>query len=397
MSKFSNIIHPSNRVPRFPFVLNRQSEQARGLVGWWPMRGAIVAQDQVGVNPLNTFIDIPVPCALPSGLPGAWTGLVGAYWSSQFQDVYPTDSITLSARFVALTAAADQCVIAYTNGSNFPLIVDLQSSTTLRAFRGDGAYAIASGAYAGLGLETLVTATASGGSIWLYVNGLLQSTATGAGTGFSAGQNVTTNRSGRIDGQLADLRIYNRVLSAPEVWALYDPATRYELYQPLSRRVYFIPPAAGAVYKDASARLQALSGVKTSSSILRAAAAKLEARSTIKSTISRVVAAHAEIIARSTVTATGSRIAGVSANVGARSTVKATSSLLRGASVLIQSRSVMQTRASAWRSLAARLQARSTVLYGEAEVIEIHGSRLYRVQAEDRIYRVPAENRIVTG
>lgn len=29
----------------------------------------------------------------------------------------------------------------------------------------------------------------------------------------------------------ADFRIYNRTLSAGDVWRLYDPATRWELYE----------------------------------------------------------------------------------------------------------------------------------------------------------------------
>lgn len=49
------------------------------------------------------------------------------------------------------------------------------------------------------------------------------------------------------DGQLADVRIWNRALSAAEVRSLWHPATRWDLYQPRRTRGYQLPaaPASG--------------------------------------------------------------------------------------------------------------------------------------------------------
>jgi len=54
-----------------------------------------------------------------------------------------------------------------------------------------------------------------------------------------------------FSGSIADVRIYNRALSDAEVWALYDPATRWELYQPVVP--IFVVATVGAVTHEATA------------------------------------------------------------------------------------------------------------------------------------------------
>ena len=56
--------------------------------------------------------------------------------------------------------------------------------------------------------------------------------------GFTAGP-------GRFfDGRIGDARIYSREFNHSEVWELYDPRSRWELYYPLGRKLYaFNPPA----------------------------------------------------------------------------------------------------------------------------------------------------------
>jgi hypothetical protein len=63
-------------------------------------------------------------------------------------------------------------------------------------------------------------------------------------------ENIGTYRSGNGDfwsGQIADVRLYNRALSDAEVWALYDPRSRWDLYwQPNTRAYSFMSIAASA-------------------------------------------------------------------------------------------------------------------------------------------------------
>ena len=50
-----------------------------------------------------------------------------------------------------------------------------------------------------------------------------------------------------MDGELAFLCVWNRVLTDAEVWQLFDPRTRWNLYYPLRQRVFVQVPAAVAV------------------------------------------------------------------------------------------------------------------------------------------------------
>ncbi len=47
-----------------------------------------------------------------------------------------------------------------------------------------------------------------------------------------------------FDGLIWDARVYDRALSDAEVWALFDPSTRWELYYETGRVSYFVVPAA---------------------------------------------------------------------------------------------------------------------------------------------------------
>lgn len=47
------------------------------------------------------------------------------------------------------------------------------------------------------------------------------------------------------DSRFRDLRVYDRALSDAELYALYDPRTRWDLYWQPGRKVYFVPAAAG--------------------------------------------------------------------------------------------------------------------------------------------------------
>ncbi len=78
----------------------------------------------------------------------------------------------------------------------------------------------------------------------LYVNGILiaTNTQTFAGSAPAAPTRVVIN--GRYDGgyggrtEFSDIRIYNRTLNDAEVWALYDPVTRWSVYKPVVKRSY---------------------------------------------------------------------------------------------------------------------------------------------------------------
>lgn len=91
--------------------------------------------------------------------------------------------------------------------------------------------------------HVLVTVDAAGASA-IYKNGVLLSTSTGLGTinysvtsFLSIGNYTGVSRNSNISGLAG--RIWTRNMSAAEVWRLWDPATRWDLYQVPSTRVFF--------------------------------------------------------------------------------------------------------------------------------------------------------------
>ncbi len=59
----------------------------------------------------------------------------------------------------------------------------------------------------------------------------------------NTGPAVTADILYEFNGQIGPVSLYNRALSAAEIWSLYDPQTRWELYQPPRPMVWWMPPA----------------------------------------------------------------------------------------------------------------------------------------------------------
>ena len=57
-------------------------------------------------------------------------------------------------------------------------------------------------------------------------------------------QFVAGSAASWFTGQIAEVRVYNRALTDNEVWELYAPQTRWDLYWQPSRRVYVQAPAS---------------------------------------------------------------------------------------------------------------------------------------------------------
>jgi hypothetical protein len=100
------------------------------------------------------------------------------------------------------------------------------------------------------GVYSIVTATRSGGVVSLYLSGALDSTATRTGSitttrnwAIGNGPDYTGGHGGRID----DQGVWNRALTAPEVWQLYQAGRGGlgRLLTPQRRSYAFKVPAAG--------------------------------------------------------------------------------------------------------------------------------------------------------
>lgn len=245
MSEFSNIIRPANAIPRWPFTINRQSEQARGLVFWMPVTDGLGQRDFIA----NAGI------SRSGGTFGWWPDdthpIISAAVNTTIQatlDLSAYSSVTVCGWYYLRSVAAYNMLFEYgpdgaTTAGGFACYTE--GDVRINANGWGGVLLVAASAPLRMHFAVVLDRNVEirgyqNGTSWF--NG-----GTPPGGTFSNQTLNILNRNGgslQADADLKDFRVYSRALSATEVWALYDPATRYELYQPLSRRVYGIPAAS---------------------------------------------------------------------------------------------------------------------------------------------------------
>jgi hypothetical protein len=149
------------------------------------------------------------------------------------------DKITVAAWFINETASNNRGIVTKASGTDTEdreYVLRLQEGT-------DPLFSVYSGATETYARGTTsvstnvlhhICGTYDGATISVYLDGILQDTTpasgnlnTNKGSLMIAGQ---TGFSNWLDGSIGDTRLYDRVLSADEVWQLFDPATRWDLY-----------------------------------------------------------------------------------------------------------------------------------------------------------------------
>lgn len=114
------------------------------------------------------------------------------------------------------------------------------------------------------GVPHLLTGTYDGANARIYIDGKQAGIAACTGSIRTTSESLTIGREppgfagAGLDGTAWDFRLYNRALTADEVWQLYDPATRFELWarSPLqvARLMTPVPPdydqVAFRIYTD---------------------------------------------------------------------------------------------------------------------------------------------------
>lgn len=255
-------ITAANRIPR-DFVINRQSDQARGLSLWWPIaaQGSRLVDYAGGYD--GTIVSGGGWGALPDGrMAVAGPNSIVIQASPALQNY---SSVTVAGWFYLRSVTSYHMLWEYgadgnaTAGGFTCYTVDtsrIQSGMTGSAANGQ-TYSDGVTAKALWHIAITYDRTTSGNSQQLSINGVASANnASGAGPGgnFSTQTLNVLHRAGpslTANADLADFRIYSRALSAPEVWALYDPATRYELCKQPSR-VYGMPvsPPASSRQSD---------------------------------------------------------------------------------------------------------------------------------------------------
>lgn len=221
-------------------VLNAASPQAKGLSAWWPL-GYGPPRDLVAG--LHTPTVQPSSGVTPRGVPVSGIGSALFFSGGRFA-VPDTPTITSAemtvAAWVLPTDLSGNGNFLGCNG-NLGWRGRVLSTGAFNFLDRGGTNQISSTAVITTHRHWHLVTTAGAAGLALFVNGVPDNTnATAFG---NAGTSVELGDSGVSSeawaGYLIDVRVYARRLSAGEIWQLYSPTTRWDLYQAPSTRVFF--------------------------------------------------------------------------------------------------------------------------------------------------------------
>ncbi len=252
---------PATAKPTCSFTLNRASPQTRGLIGWWPgsPAGGNTYFDMSGRGyhgTLTSFNSTNISGWTP-GKDGGTSALVFD-GTGDLVDLPTGITTLLSNNIVSVTCwvkvnaySSYNCVFdneVAGNARNFALFFVDNSNGYVSAGNTNGAAAVFSPAWTTGNWEHCAF-VCDGTTIKTYRNGVQNSSTAGAiGAGFGAcasfqiGGNPSGGGSAWIGG-VEDFRVYNRVLSDADVFAIVNPATRWQLRYTPQRILYGIPVA----------------------------------------------------------------------------------------------------------------------------------------------------------
>ena len=258
---------PSQDEPKGPFVLNRDSPQANGLVFWMPCHPAYGVDtvnsapydrslyhrhgSVLGTNAMSfgRFNDGTTGFLLTNG---SLSGLTFAEDDAINMD--GASQMSLMARFHANSGGSTDTIFGRPDqndhsGKFWQYALVRRSSNEFMWFTSNGS-TFNRGNHGSVSVDTdyhMVGTFNSDKSTEkrLYVDGVeigtndfngVMSTSV-AGAPLRIGSNADDGE--RWDGIVRDLRVYNRELTPAEVFLAYDPGSQWDLYHELGRRIHF--------------------------------------------------------------------------------------------------------------------------------------------------------------
>ena len=267
-----------NHAPKWPFTLNRDSPQARGLVGWWPLTegGGPTQRDLSGFG-RNTSFKAGTETWEKTSL-----GSSAVLFDDASSEYLQTDKAVVTARPFTMS-----CWVNSNDDSILQMamtISDISSTTNFAWLALAGATAgdpVDCAMKDGSGIVGTVTSTGYtvgkwhhivgtfGDEIAAYIDGGSKTT-----TSVKTPTNIDRLSIGRVhragtapayfSGSIFDARIYNRVLSDQEVFDLFAPPTRWDLYKPPhDAGVAFQVAAGGSTTEQAVAAVAAATATLT--------------------------------------------------------------------------------------------------------------------------------------
>jgi len=241
-----------NRLPQGAIRIEQDSPQAQGIAHCIPMFGPARGRDLVG----HGMGALSGDAYYSAGKFGQAIDIPGTSDSLSFTSAYsPLSGQSTTWAMWAEIRATENGVGSFWRSSdtNFEWYSLLSGSVDIYWYMHSGTRVWEAGGYSvvGDGVTHLIimVADATSGKCYAYRDGLqvAQTTATaGAITAGLKSWKIGENPASvwhDFDGVITDIRAWNRAFSADEIWALYDPQTRWDLYwQP--RRTIFLPAAA---------------------------------------------------------------------------------------------------------------------------------------------------------
>lgn len=255
---------PPEGMPLGQIELNRQSPQANGLVACLPLllQGGVVAFDLSGYGHHGTLTGFDLNAALlRAGLKFAGDNdRVDLGNPARLSGLNTNFSILAVVRTDAATAGAPGGAIVGkgAGGAGFWLRADGSSSAVVRINDGtnnaEQSFSITTNVWTWL---AMVVGPRGAGGLLGYKNGVQQVSVdtTSVGTITSA-QNwyIGFNERNTVyyTGLVGHALIYDRALTAAEVWDHYNITSRWDLYLPIPRRILTKAPPAGTVVTPAA-------------------------------------------------------------------------------------------------------------------------------------------------
>ena len=197
-----------------------------GLVGYWPFEegSGTTTQDSSGNGNTGTLTNGPL-----------WAeGKVGN-WALEFDgsddyvgtgsDVVGTGDVTVVAWLSAQSAGENNYGRIFGNGAFYPYINGALGSSALFITSNDRANSAGSFSLIQNSWEFVAITRTSSGTLYCYIDGVVDSGTTNSGTPQSGGNFYIGEGNDlhlNFDGYIDDMRVYNRALSAAEIQAIYN-------------------------------------------------------------------------------------------------------------------------------------------------------------------------------
>lgn len=227
--------------PDGPYSINRASVQAIGLIGWFPLGGVIRGNNSAH----NVALDqsYTVSNANPVWRPDASLGIV-PYWAASRYRPQLAGSVgeqfSIFAIFKRTETGSGRWVWGTGNQTvnNCQIHMGTNSVTTVNFnfWNNDLSVTVPNIVNSWQWMAAVYDKTLPSNNQKIYLQGVLVGQRTNT-TGFLGTQEHYLGWRQGFDesfyGEVADVRVYNRALSADEVWQLWAPETRWELYQPV--------------------------------------------------------------------------------------------------------------------------------------------------------------------